>query len=224
MHLWPPRCPTLARLFYRRSSICNAAWSCRQPKQKPDRAPARYLPHQQMAARRWYGTPGRSATRAVGSTSVWLARCSRSCCQSASKSAIIVSIQYPRAPMPSLSNSHGTVPMTRPSALDAVSSAWVRFRRRGCALYAPFPSAMVQIRRRKPALPAPFPQASAQISRWGYPFDALAPSTMAREPAFHALIPPDTPRAAMRMLLRRVPLLSELVHPLFSRTMWLRSV
>ena len=64
----------------------------------------------------------------------------------------------------------------------------------------------------------------AEIRRWGYAFRTPPPSTMAREPALHAPLPPATRRAAMRLLRRRVTVLSERVHPLLSLTMWWRSV
>ena len=50
-------------------------------------------------------------------------------------------------------------------------------------------------------------------SATGYVFLALPPSTMAREPALHAPLPPATPRGAMGLLLQCVVPLSERVHP-----------
>ena len=46
---------------------------------------------------------------------------------------------------------------------------------------------------------------------------------MAREPALHAPLPPATRRADMRLLRRRVALLSERIHPLLSQTTRWRS-
>ena len=54
--------------------------------------------------------------------------------------------------------------------------------------------------------------------------NAPPPSTMAREPALDAPLPPATRRAAMGLLRRRVALLSERVHPLLFRTRRWRSV
>ena len=118
-----------------------------------------------------------------------------------------------------------------------IPSTRVQFRRREHAPRAPFPSAMVRVRRREPTLTAPFPSASGnprskrrspqprhKFDDGGTRFKRPPPSTMAREPALDAPLPPATRRAAMGLLRRRVALLSERVHPLLFRTRRWRSV
>ena len=111
-----------------------------------------------------------------------------------------------------------------PASPTRFPSIRVQFLRREHAPRALFPSAMVRVRRRVPVLTVTFPSAAAKICQRGYAFQTPPPSTMAREPALHAPLPPATRRAAMRLLQRRVALLSERVHPLLVLTRWWRSV
>ena len=118
-------------------------------------------------------------------------------------------------------NSDGTVPATGTRVSSAVplsqGTILTAGTRASCAVL------LGHGQRREPALPAPFPLATASVRRRGYVFQAPPPSKMAREPALQAPLGPATRRAAMRLLLRRVALLSERVH-LLSLTMWWRSV
>ena len=147
-------------------------------------------------------------------------RCTCTCCQSAQQR----SDNCPRALTAQYQRREPTLRAREPALRARFPSARVKFRRREHALRAPFPSAIVQIRRREPALPAPFASAAALIRRRGHAFQAPPPSTMAREPALHAPLPSATRHAAMRLMLRRVALLSERIHLLLSLTMWWRSV
>ena len=67
------------------------------------------------------------------------------------------------------------------------------------------------------------PQPRHRFMDGGTRFKRTPPSTIAREPAIHAPLPPATRRAPMRMFGRRVILPSERVHPLFFLTTWWRS-
>ena len=184
----------------------------------------RYLQHRKLTTLRRYVTPDPPAGSTVGAPPFVLQDARVPAASLSNNAAQIASVSSPRAPTPSVAYSHGAVPAKGISVDSAVPLSPGTTSTKGTRASCAVPIGHGPSWRREPVLTAPFPSAAAQIRRRGDAFQTPSPSTMARAPALHAPIPSATRRAAMRVLQRRVALLSERVHPLLVLIRWWRSV
>ena len=172
-----------------------------------------------MTIRRRCGTPDPPAGSTVRGTSVSHDACLPAASLS-NKATQVASISSPRAPT-RLSHIL-TVQYRRrePVSPARFPSIRVQFRRREHAPRARFPSAMVRVRGKEPTLTVPFPSAAVINSATGIRVSNAAPLNHGTGSGASRAAPPSTRRAALRLLHRRVTLLSERVHPLRHLTRW----
>ena len=171
-----------------------------------------------MTIRRRCGTPDPPADSAIGAPP-FVSQVDRVPAANLSNNAAqIASVMSPRAPTPSVAYSHVAVPAKGTSVASGVPLSPGTISTNGthasCAVPIGHGPSSANGTRAHSAVPL-----SSGINSATTP-----PSSMAMEPALHAPLPPVTRRAAMRLLRRRVALLSERVHPLLFLTMWWRSV
>ena len=110
-----PRLPLLLPCLSR-----NAPWGCPQPERKPERAPPRYFPHRKMTGRRRYGTPDVRRQHCRGAVPLVSQDVRAPVASLSNNAAQNAAVTSPRAPTPSVANSHGAVPAKGTSVASAV--------------------------------------------------------------------------------------------------------